>query len=230
MKIFGEKKTFTGHEVSLVQNFICTTDFRLNLLKSIVPKWAETLNPYPVVINYDSDINVDEVYSLYDKYFDNLYFQQDIGKEWREPVQDLLNLTDSPYILYLCEDYTFAPELTRERFLSVLDEYKSENCAHLMLTRVRKYTELKWHTNSRKGNHLWLYHSSESPYDSFPAAGLIERNLYKDSLKDAPGMGLSGLDHQERSGIKHRNVMCCSLIEKLMDHEQPAGTAQRYHR
>ena len=108
------------------------------------------------------------------------------------------------------------------------DEYKSEQCSHLMLTRVRKYTELKWHTKSRRGKNLWLYHSSESPYDSFPAAGLIERDLYKDSLKDAPGMGLSGLDIQERSGMKHRDVMCCCLIEKLMDHEQPTGTAQRH--
>ena len=69
---------FTGHEISLFQNFICTKEFRLNLLKKVLPVWADVINPYPVIINYDTDIYADEVRSLYEKYIENLHFQQDL--------------------------------------------------------------------------------------------------------------------------------------------------------
>ena len=228
------ENNFKGHEVSLVQNFLCTMDFRLKQIETLIPQWAETLNPYPVIVNYDSEINIDKVYSLYSKYFTNLYFQQDLKREWRGPVMDLLNMTDSPYILMICEDYLFEPELTRKRFLKILDEYKTSNCSHLQLTKVHNYSEAKWHSNSHKGEELWTFPAKKSPYPLLPAAGLFKKDLYIDSLKNAKGFGLKGLDAQEKSGIRHRDIICACLTNKLIGHGQPEfhgiyGGSERLH-
>ena len=43
---------FTGHEISLFQNFICTKEFRLNLLKKVLPVWSENPTEAITDINY----------------------------------------------------------------------------------------------------------------------------------------------------------------------------------
>lgn len=220
---------FTGHEISLFQNFICTKEFRLNLLKKVLPVWADVINPYPVIINYDTDVYADEVRSLYEKYIENLHFQKDLNRDWGAPILDFFSMTDSPYILYLCEDYQFSDKLTRDKFSEIFDEYKENNCGHLMLTRVWKYAEEHWHKNSKRGKNLWLFHSSESPYWQFAAAGLFEREVYKQAVGETigSGPGMIGIDKLEQSGLSQRDIMCCCLTDILMTHEQPSGTSER---
>tara|TARA_Y100000310_G_C20679033_1_gene814789 strand:- start:865 stop:1587 length:723 start_codon:yes stop_codon:yes gene_type:complete len=240
MKIFGQKGKLNGHDISLFQNFICTRPERLESLKTFLPAWAEVLNPFPVVVNYDTEIYADEVYTLYDTYFENLYFQQDLGREFTEPIKDFFTITDSPYIMYICEDYAFTPELTRDRLLEIFDEYKHFDCRHLMVTRPHKYLAEHWHTDkhylsgkprqpSMKGKNLWVFHSSQSPYWQFAAAGLFERNLYKTVVEECigKGKGINGIDKIEQSGLIQRDVMCCCLTDPLIKHVHPTGTGER---
>ena len=240
MKVFKQMPEggFKGHEVSLFQNFVCTTPVRLELIREFIPGWAKVLNPYPVIVNYDTEIYAEEVYSIYEKHIENLHFQQDLNQQWGEPVKEFFTMTDSPYILYLCEDNRFSTEITHEKFIEILNEFKSFGCKQMMLSRVRKYMTEHWHSKSKRSKNLWTFHSSESPYWQCSADGLFERNLYETVVKETigRGKGLQGLDQFEQSGLqrrdgypfsKDRDVMCCCPTNFILDHVQPSGTAER---
>ena len=72
MTVKPMKKTYSGFELSVIQNFICTKPERLDMIKENLPKFAKAINPYPVIVNYDTDIYAKEIYDLYNKYIDNL--------------------------------------------------------------------------------------------------------------------------------------------------------------
>ena len=124
------KKSFNNesNEISILQNFICTKKERLELIRKNLPVFAKLINPYPVIVNYDTDIFAEEVYSLYEEHIENLHFRQNLNQEWGTVIQESLSYTNSPYIMYLCEDIIFNPELTVENFHKLFDEYKQNNC------------------------------------------------------------------------------------------------------
>ena len=57
--------------ISVVQNFICTIPERLKILEDNLPKVRDVWGDYQFFVNFNDTINLDEVYSLYQKYISN---------------------------------------------------------------------------------------------------------------------------------------------------------------
>jgi len=215
-----------GHEISILQNFICTKKERLEMIKENLPNFAKVMNPFPVIVNYDTDIFAEEVYRVYNRHIENLHFRQNLGRDWGTTIQESLSYTNSPYIMYLCEDIIFNPELTREQFLRIFEEYKDSNCKHMLMGKVEKYRQRGWHNKSVRGNNLWLFHSSESPYRNLSSDALFERDFFDNIVTDSigAGKGLRGLMYGiEQTGIRHRDITCSVPLEKICNEEHPIG-------
>jgi hypothetical protein len=218
------KKTYSGFELSVIQNFICTKPERLDMIKENLPKFAKAINPYPVIVNYDTDIYAKEIYDLYNKYIDNLHFRQNFDLEWGTVTKDLIECTDSPYLMYLCEDIIFDPNLTHEKVNEVLNEYKHYGCKHMLMGKVDKYSQERWHEKSKKAEHLWIFPSEDCPYFNLSSDALFEREFFKKIVNESigKGKGLSGLMYGiEQSGIRHRDIMCSVPIEIIVNEEHP---------
>ena len=54
------------NHVSVIGNFICTKENRLKVLRQQVPVMAEIFEDYDFYINYNTDINLDEVRKLFE--------------------------------------------------------------------------------------------------------------------------------------------------------------------
>ena len=227
-KSFNNKK----YEISILQNFICTKRERLELIRKNLPVFAKLVNPYPVVVNYDTDIFAEEVYSLYKEHIENLHFRQNLNQEWGVVIKESLSYTNSPYIMYLCEDIIFNPELSRNHFYKIFEEYKINNCKHMLMGKVEKYRQSEWHESSNKGEHLWLFHSKDCPYFNLSSDALFERDFFEKIVEDSIGIGkgLKGLMYGiEQAGIRHRNIMCSVPLEKICNEEHPDGNiSERY--
>ena len=90
--------------ISIVQNFICTKDERLKVLEHSVISLANTFPNSEFIINYNSTINLDKVYSIYKNNIKNLKFYNNLEPEWANITLSLSNEVKTPYLICLCED------------------------------------------------------------------------------------------------------------------------------
>ena len=68
--------------ISVVQNFICTIPERLKILEDNLPKVRDVWGDYQFFVNFNDTINLDEVYSLYQKYIPKLNFYNNLEKDF----------------------------------------------------------------------------------------------------------------------------------------------------
>ena len=61
-------------QVSIVQNFVCTMDERLKVLEDSIISLSNTFPDSEFFINYNSEVNLDKVYSIYKNNVKNLNF------------------------------------------------------------------------------------------------------------------------------------------------------------
>ena len=228
----------SNHEISFIFNFICTKKDRLDIIKQNLPHFAEIINPYPVLVNYDTDVNFEEIKSLYEKHIENLHFQNKVGLDWGEITNELLEMTDSPYISYLTEDIFFHSDFNKEHFQNLFKEFKDNNCKHMWMGKVDKYTYERNHKNSTRGNYLWHFHSSKSP-NMFNNGGrgvlslvaLYERDLFKNCLSKAigKGVGLDGITvYEQQNTIKDADINCATPNQSFFTEVHPNnGTTER---
>ena len=94
----------------------------------------------------------------------------------------------------------------------------------LIMGKVDKYCQERWHSKSKKGEHLWVFPSEDCPYFNLSSDALFEREFFKKIVNESigKGKGLSGLMYGiEKSGIRHRNIMCSVPIEIIVNEEHP---------
>ena len=60
--------------ISVVQNFICTIPERLKILEDNLPIVGDIWGDYEFFVNFNDEVNLDEVHSLYKKYIPKLNF------------------------------------------------------------------------------------------------------------------------------------------------------------
>jgi len=205
-------------EISVLQNFVCNSERRFNMIKDNIVNMARIFNPYPIVVNYDTDNYDIEIYSLYKKHFENLTFNIGDNEDWAETTYKLLSYTDSPYICYICEDIIFDPTFTKQQFNEIFEEYKKHDCSHLFMGKVKKYNEIHtaWLERMNKGTYIWFGHSTNVKYKSLALDGLFKRNLFKKALKYTigKGKGISGMDGFEGIAMWKQDIICAIPINR----------------
>ncbi len=90
--------------ISVVQNFICNNDERLKVLLDNLPKLGEIFKDYTFYVNFNDTNNFEVVLEAYKKYIPDLYFYNELEKDWALVTLSLGEQVKTPYVIYLCED------------------------------------------------------------------------------------------------------------------------------
>ena len=109
-------------------------------------------------------------------------------QNFAETTISLLEKVNTDYVLFICEDFTYLIE-DQEYWEEIFHEISVNNLDFCMLAKIEKYNLEKYHKNYKKGNKIYLYHSSDAPtnrgvvsIDAIYKTNLLNKMLYK--LKD----------------------------------------------
>ena len=135
--------------ISIVQNFICTKPERLEVLEAQLPAIGEVFGDCEFFVNYNSESNFDKVYQLYKKYIPKLNFYNDLTPAWAPTTLALANQIETPYLIYLYEDTQV--HVNKTKIWECIDEFVSEGCDYLLLTKLEKYLRPEY----KNGGVMW---------------------------------------------------------------------------
>ena len=93
--------------ITVVQNFICTQEERLDVIRREVPKMSEVFKDYDFFINYASIENVFDVGNVYEDNVKKLIFENNLKTNWGEVTLAMVKKVKTPYTLILCEDFEY---------------------------------------------------------------------------------------------------------------------------
>ena len=150
--------------ITVVQNYICTCNKRLDVLLNNLPKLGEVFRDIPFLVNFNDSINLDIIHNSYKKNIKKLNFYNNLEKDWALVTLSLLEEVQTPYLLYLCEDQIL--HSTYEELNNILDEIKRLDIDFTNLTKINKYS-----SNTFPGyiehNYGYSYKGKNSPTGRF---------------------------------------------------------------
>tara|TARA_Y100000310_G_scaffold322015_1_gene380487 strand:- start:32 stop:772 length:741 start_codon:yes stop_codon:yes gene_type:complete len=196
-------------KASIICNFICTKDNRMRILKEQLKVMSHVFKDYNFYINYNTEINAEEVHAWFKEHIPNLYFQNDCTPNWGKITLDLVNMAESHYVVYILEDYVYDKtfdstgiiiEYDDDRLSTVnLDERKQDwedvinecyenNVDHVFLAKIKKYLPGSGFVNEshgyEEGNSIYKWHSSNAPTGVYSSSAIHNRMLLKDILSE----------------------------------------------
>ena len=122
---------------TIVQNFICSKPERLEVVRRNIKKFGNIFSDVDFFINFNSNVNLEEIYEIYNKNIPNLYFANNLEEDWAIVTLALVENIKTPYIIYLCED--MEANDSKEEIYSFLNEFFEENCDYGFLSKIKKY-------------------------------------------------------------------------------------------
>ena len=127
--------------ITVVQNFICTQEERLDVIRREVPKMSEVFKDYDFFINYASIENVFDVGNVYEDNVKKLIFENNLKTNWGEVTLAMVKKVKTPYTLILCEDFEY--RITYDEWNEIMDEVVERDVSYMPIGRLWKYTEEK---------------------------------------------------------------------------------------
>jgi len=168
--------------ISVVQNFICTKEKRLNILQEEVPNMAKVFKDCDFYINYGTIENLFEVARVYEDNVERLNFYNNLDPNWGLVTLSLIDEIKTPYILILCEDFEY--RINYGGWKEIVDEFVERDVSYLPIGRLWKYTEEKYHSGYEEGKKLWFYPASKSPGSSLSVDAIYKTDMLKEKLRE----------------------------------------------
>jgi len=124
---------------SIVQNFICTKDSRLEVVKRNTKKLGSVFSDTNFYINYNSDNqNYNPIKDSYKNNIKNISFYNDLTKDWALVTLALVKEVKTPYVMYICEDMEV--NCSKEHMESTMHEFTTEDMDYMFLSKIGAYT------------------------------------------------------------------------------------------
>ena len=189
--------------ISVVQNFICNNDERLKVLLDNLPKLGKIFKDYTFYVNFNDTTNFEVVLEAYKKYIPDLYFYNELEKDWALVTLSLGEQVKTPYVIYLCEDQQV--NMTKVDWDNIISEALLEQSVeYLLLTKIGKYTQSKfvqkqntdihlmpnigsknmWKRDMMPLKHGYLYRGGRSPHKRISTDAIYKTSFFVDRLKE----------------------------------------------
>jgi len=189
--------------ISVVQNFICNNDERLKVLLDNLPKLGKIFKDYTFYVNFNDTTNFEVVLDAYKKYIPDLYFYNELEKDWALVTLSLGEQVKTPYVIYLCEDQQV--NMTKVDWDNIISEALLEQSVeYLLLTKIGKYTQSKFVQKQNTDIHLmpnigsknirtrdmmplkhgYLYRGGRSPHKRISTDAIYKTSFFVDRLKE----------------------------------------------
>ena len=166
--------------ITVVQNFICTKEKRLNIIQQEVPNMAKVFKDYDFHINYGTVENVFEVGRIYEDSVKKLTFENNLKENWGEVTLGMVEKVKTPYTMILCEDFEY--RITYSQWDRMMEEFVERDVSYMPIGRLWKYTEEKYHGGYESGKDLWFYPATKSPGSSLSVDAIYKTDLLKEKL------------------------------------------------
>ena len=133
------------------------------MVKSQICNMADIFEGCTFVINYNTDKNLEQVQKIYRDNVpeERLIFTHDTEPNFAETTIRQVKKIKTDYTLFMCEDFVY-PE-GKECWSQTFREFVDKDLDFCMMAKIEKYSKPEWRKNYEEGNHLYTYHSSESP-------------------------------------------------------------------
>lgn len=165
--------------ISIVQNFICTDESRLNVLLNNLPALGKVFSKYKFYTNLNDTVNLDIIKDSYSKNIVHLDFYNNLEKDWALVTLAMVEQVTTPYILYLCEDQVV--HTTTEYVDCMLNEIESLNIDFVNLTKIVKYSK-KNIPGYIEVNYGYTYLGKDSPTGRLSSDCIVKTSFWKDRL------------------------------------------------
>jgi len=170
--------------ISMLQNFVVTKQNRLDTLKETLPDIGKFFD-IDFHVNYNSDVNFQEVYSLYKENVSNLIFYNELLGDWGKIVQSMLSEIKTKYVFIMPEDYILYRD-DKEYFNSLIEELNEYDCDHMIMHRVehtKNYgtDEKYFHLYEEKEN-LFLCNSDLYPTECLSSVAIYKKEFLEEFL------------------------------------------------
>ncbi len=132
------------NNVSVVSNFICTNEKRLEVLRNQIKNLSYIFDGCDFKINYNTEINQNEVRALFEHNIkkENLFFNCDLGGDWTKTTLDLVERCNTKYIFYALEDYVYDYSLnfsSDNKFPSHILSFKDDGLVKINLKERKDF-------------------------------------------------------------------------------------------
>ena len=216
--------------ISIVQNFICTKHSRLELLRQETPKMGEIFKDSEFFINYGSEVNLNNVHSIYKDNISKLNFYNNLEPNWGLITLSLLKEVKTPYTLIFCEDFTY--NMDYNYWQDIVKEVIQNDISYMPIGRLWKYTKKEYWGGYENGDLLWKYKASNSPGSSLSVDALYKTDLLIQKLEKLmnyyPRRFPLNLPHHyediflEPNGVLSwgDNIMCAVPKKEILIHTQ----------
>lgn len=126
-------------KISLIQNYACFDKHRAAFVLDNLDSFANILNYFEIkaFINYNATHYFSVLKEAYESRIDKVLFENDLGDDWCDIVEQLLLKVETPYVMCLCEDFFYLDDLTI--WENTLEEaFVVENADYLHLGEIFK--------------------------------------------------------------------------------------------
>ena len=167
--------------ITVLQNFICTKQTRLDMIENQLPVMADIFRDYEFHVNYGTDLHMNEVKNIYKNNVKSINFYNNIEPNWGAVTLAMAQHVKTPYILVLCEDFEY--HMDYDYFQAIMNEVVEKNIQYMPLGRLWKYCmhERYW-DNYTAGKELWTYPATESPGSSLSVDALYKTEIFIEKL------------------------------------------------
>jgi hypothetical protein len=209
--------------LSIVQNFVCTSDHRMKMVFKNLPKMSKIFDKVNFYVVYNTKKNLKEIEEEYKKHIKNLYFEYSDSKDWGLKTLELVNRVETPYVMYLCEDFDF---LCGEKdWNDALDEMLVKNKVDfVMLAKIEKYSnpQSEWISYYDKvEDHAMYYNGLGSPSKVMSIDAIYKKDFLVERLKEYTKKYSHHLPNNYETFYKNKNGirrfdMNCAIPRKLL--------------
>jgi len=167
--------------LTILQNYICTNKYRLDLVKLYFPGWKKQFSKYKFVVNYNHTINYEVIRDLYRENIPNYELVNNLEKDWGKTTLELVNKIDTKYTLVLIEDFEVVNS-DLNYLTNVLTEIEESSCNYVLMHKLKKYTSPQCINRYEEKNFIYTCEWNLYPAACLSIVGIFETNLLKKIL------------------------------------------------
>ena len=183
--------------ITVIQNFICTKQDRLDLLTKQICKFSTIFDKYNFIVNYGTDINYEKIKNLYTNNIKKLKFFNETKLDWADTISGMLDYVDTPYVLHLVEDAEFF--CTRDEFHNCINEYIENDYDYCLLTKIQKYTQQLYIKKYIENEYGYFYLGKDAGHICISIDAIFKTDWFTNRVKE---VSLNGRKCMSRINVK----------------------------
>lgn len=214
-------------KLSIVQNFICTSDGRRDMIIENLPKMAQVFEGIDIYVSYNAEQNFEALRDAYAKYLPWAEFKRTTGSDWGLDTLKLLEKVKTPHVMYICEDFDYLAG--RTVWESTLQEtIVDADVDFMMLAKIAKYNQPRWHKHYHtESEHAYFYHSKKSPSYVLSVDAIYRKDFFVERLNEYTDLYSHHLPNNYETYYKHDNslkrfdIQCCIPKNLIVEERHP---------